>query len=147
MDGHKKCNIRLSPFESMKINGMCPRCGKPLTLGVLNRVEELSDKPKGKKLKRHHPFNSMIPLEEILSEILKVGPKSKKVQNSYFSAINTFGPELEILNTLPEDVLKKSEIPLLGEAIKRMRNRKIKISPGYDGEFGKIRLFNKGEID
>ena len=145
LDGHRKCNVRLRPKESMKQGGKCPVCGKPLTLGVLYRVEELSDRVEGATPQKKHPFYSIVPLSEILSEIFRVGSGSKKVQQGYHGLLAKLGPEFEILHSLKKQTIDKSGVPLLGEAIRRMRQKEIFITPGYDGEFGKIKIFKQDE--
>jgi DNA helicase-2/ATP-dependent DNA helicase PcrA len=145
LDGHRKCDIRLWPEKTHKLNGICPVCDKPLTLGVLYRVEELADRVEGIKPARHHPFYSIIPLVEILSEILKVGPGSKKVMGNYHRLLEKLGPEISILNKLNIKTIEKAGGPLLGEAIARMRRNDVDILPGYDGEFGIIKIFNANE--
>ncbi|MDY6790687.1 MAG: UvrD-helicase domain-containing protein [Thermodesulfobacteriota bacterium] len=145
LDGHRKCNLRLTPKETMKYKGICPVCNKPLTLGVLYRVEELADRPDNINPQQKNPFYSIVPLAAILSEILKVGPTSKKVKQKYNDLLEKFGPEFNILHQINEDSLKKSGIPLLSEAIKRMRNKQITLQPGYDGEFGKVIIFTQEE--
>jgi DNA helicase-2/ATP-dependent DNA helicase PcrA len=145
LDGHRKCDIRLWPEKTRKLNGVCPVCDKPLTLGVLYRIEELADRPKATKTARNHPFYSIIPLVEILSEILKVGPGSKKVMGNYRSLLEKLGPEISILNTLKIKTIETAGMPLLGEAIARMRRNEVVILPGYDGEFGVINVFGPHE--
>ncbi|MBW1836545.1 MAG: UvrD-helicase domain-containing protein [Deltaproteobacteria bacterium] len=145
LDGHRKCNVRLNPKESMKQGGKCPVCGKPLTLGVLYRVEELSDRAEGATPQKKHPFYSIVPLTEILAEIFRVGSGSKKVQQGYHGLLDKLGPEFEILHSLKTQTIDKSGVPLLGEAIRRMRAKEIFINPGYDGEFGKIKIFKEDE--
>jgi uncharacterized protein (TIGR00375 family) len=145
LDGHRKCNVRLWPQKTLKKGGICPKCKKPLTLGVLYRVEELADRPKGLKPRNFHPFYSIIPLTEVLSEILMVGPGSKKVRKNYSELLEKYGSEFKILHSLESQILDDSGIPLLGEAIRRMRKGKIELSPGYDGEFGKIKIFRPSE--
>ncbi|MBL7207741.1 MAG: UvrD-helicase domain-containing protein, partial [Desulfobacterales bacterium] len=145
LDGHRKCSVCLWPKKTVKNKGICPVCGKPLTVGVLYRVEELADRPKHEKPKRTHPYYSIIPLVNILSEILKVGPGSKKVMNNYNAALDILGPELSILHNLQPKAIDKAGIPLLGEAVKRMRREEIDISPGYDGEFGRVKIFKDQE--
>lgn len=145
LDGHRKCSVCLWPKKSLKNKGICPVCGKPLTLGVLYRVEELADRPEHEKPKRTHPYYSIVPLVNILSEILKVGPGSKKVMNNYNTALDILGPELRILHNLSPKAIDKAGIPLLGEAVKRMRRGEIDISPGYDGEFGRVKIFKNQE--
>ncbi len=145
LDGHRNCDICLHPKNSMAQNGICPVCGKPLTLGVLYRVEELANRPDGVKPETAPAFYSIVPLAEILSEIFKVGPKSKKVQHSYMSVLEALGPEFEILHNLSADEIDKAGVPLLGEAVKRIRQKKVHISPGYDGEYGKVTVFTPQE--
>ncbi len=133
------------PNKTREQGGICPICQKPLTLGVLYRVEELADRPQGVKPKKYHPFFNIIPLVEILSEVLKVGPNSKKVMGNYRNLLEKLGPEFDILTTLKRDVIDAAGLPLLGEAITRVRQNKIVLLPGYDGEFGKIKIFRKDE--
>jgi len=147
MDGHRKCNICFSPQESVKHDGLCPVCGKSLTLGVLYRINELADRLDGTRPEKKNPFFSIIPLSEILSELLKVGPKSKKVLQKYQTALAGLGPELKILHALTIDEINKGGIPLLAEAIKRMRENRVNIVPGFDGEYGRIKVFRPGELD
>ncbi|MEA3279235.1 MAG: UvrD-helicase domain-containing protein [Thermodesulfobacteriota bacterium] len=147
LDGHRKCNVCLRPEDTMKNKGICPVCGKPLTIGVLYRVEELADRPDKEKPEKTHPYYSIVPLTDILSEIFQVGPGSKKVRQNYNAAINELGSEFAILHYLEPKGVDWAGIPLLGEAIRRMRNKKIEISPGYDGEFGRVKIFSEDERD
>jgi DNA helicase-2/ATP-dependent DNA helicase PcrA len=144
-DGHRKCGVRLSPVETMKNKGLCPVCGRPVTIGVMCRVEELADRKIGAKPKDTHPYTSLLPLTDILSEVLEVGPKSKKVARAYQALLERHGPEFEILRKTSLDALERHGPPLLAEAIDRMRNRQVRIAPGYDGEFGTISLFKEEE--
>jgi uncharacterized protein (TIGR00375 family) len=144
-DGHRKCGVCYNPEESITQKGICPVCEKPLTLGVLYRVENLADRPHGVKPEKYHPYANLIPLNEILSELLNVGPKSKTVNQHYETLLKALGSELKILRTAPIDDINRVNIPLLGEAINRMRQGKVKMSPGYDGEYGKITLFDPDE--
>ncbi|MCK4468665.1 MAG: DNA helicase, partial [Desulfobacterales bacterium] len=145
LDGHRKCSVCLRPEKTIKNKGICPVCGKPLTIGVLYRVEELADRPAGEKPHKTHPYYSIVPLVNILSEILQVGPGSKKVMRNYSAALESLGPEFSILHNLSPKAIDKAGIPLLGEAIKRMRSGEINISPGYDGEFGRVKIFKDQE--
>ncbi len=145
LDGHRKCNIRFRPEETIKNKGICPICKKPLTLGVLYRVEELADRPENVKPEKKLSFFSIIPLTEILSEILKVGSGSKRVKQKYRDLLDRFGSEFKILHTLKPESLESAGTPLLSEAIRRMRNKEITLLPGYDGEFGTIKIFTKEE--
>lgn len=145
-DGHRKCNVCMTPEETKKHNGICPVCGKPMTIGVSYRVNELSDRKEiitppstaGKVF-------SLVPLQEIISEINGVGPSSKSVVYEYERLINTFGSELAILQDVPVDEISKSST-LLGEAVSRLRQGKVIKHAGYDGEYGVIRLFEENEL-
>jgi DNA helicase II / ATP-dependent DNA helicase PcrA len=145
-DGHRNCQVHLSPDISLQLNGNCPVCRKPLTLGVLNRVENLSDRKINEIPEKTFSYYSRIPLMHILSEILKVGTGSKKVYQNYIKILNVLGPERVVLDTMNLADIHNAEIPMLGEAIKRMRNGNIHIRPGYDGEFGKIKIFEETEF-
>jgi len=145
LDGHRKCNVCFWPEKTRGEEGICPECGRPLIMGVLNRVEELSDRQDGEKPEKSHPYVNMIPLAEILSELFEVGPKTKRVQQKYNAVLKKLGPELKILHLLEKGEIDSSGIPLLGEAIERMRRKEVVISPGYDGKFGTITIFTPEE--
>ncbi len=144
-DGHRKCGARLSPVETQKNKGLCPVCGRPVTVGVMYRVEELADRKAGVRPKRAHPYKSLLPLTDVLSEVLQVGPKSKKVNRAYRVLVEQVGSEFEILRNAPLDILDRYGPVLFAEAIKRMRHKQVQIAPGYDGEFGTICLFSDEE--
>jgi uncharacterized protein (TIGR00375 family) len=144
-DGHRNCEISCSPEETKKYNGICPVCGKPLTIGVLSRVEELADRPEGFKPENAIPFKSLIPLEEIIAEVLGVGVGTKGVEKEYKDLIEKFGSELGILLDTPISDLKSATLLEISEAVSRVREGKVNIEPGYDGAYGKIRIFSEGE--
>ncbi len=144
-DGHRNCNVRLHPQETMENQGQCPVCGKALTLGVLYRVEELADRGQDQRAPNSQPYYSLVQLVDILSDIFKVGAKSKKVLKNYQAAIRELGSELDILHSLEPDVIDGAGIPLLGEAIRRIRNKEIEMLPGYDGEYGQVLIFRANE--
>lgn len=146
-DGHRKCNICMAPEETRKYNGICPVCGKPMTIGVLNRVCELADRGSDNTFRPNTAGQvySLVPLPEIISEILGVGVASKSVTNEYERVINKFGSELSILRDVSIEELSKDS-PLLGEGISRLRNGNVIKQPGFDGEYGVIRLFDKSEL-
>lgn len=146
-DGHRKCNVCLSPKETVKLNGICPVCHKPLTIGVLNRVNELANK-KGDFAPPETAGKvfSLVPLQEILSEIMQVGVSSKSVTNEYENLIRKLGPELSILRDIPVNEISKAYSPLLAEGISRLREGKVIKHSGFDGEYGVIKLFEENEL-
>ncbi len=145
LDGHRKCQTRYRPRETEKIKEICPVCGKPLTLGVLNRVMALADRNMDDDSGPADFCYHRVPLVDVLSEILLVGPQSKRVQRAYQSLLSKFGNETSILNDIEVKELENSGNPLLPEAIERMRSGRMNLIPGYDGEFGKISIFTKEE--
>jgi len=142
-DGHRLCGISLSPKESKKYNNICPYCGKPLTVGVLNRVDFLADKPEGFKPEGVIPFKSLIPLEEIIADTLGVLPGAKQVEAYYKNFIEKFDNEFNVLIDVPKKDLESAASPEIAEGIERVREGKVFIEPGYDGVYGKIRIFSK----
>ncbi|MDP2930196.1 MAG: endonuclease Q family protein [bacterium] len=144
-DGHRACNICFSPQETKKNKGRCPKCHRPLTIGVLNRVEELADRAIGEKPAGTIPFKSSVPLEEIIGDALGVLPGAKRVTGEYQSLIRRFGDEFTILLETGLSDLAASTLPEITEGIKRVRENKLIIDPGYDGVYGKVRIFNDGE--
>lgn len=144
-DGHRNCNLSLLPEETDRYSGMCPVCRKKITIGVLHRIQKLSDKSKNKAATLR--CFKTIPLLEILSEIFQLNPGSKKVMLYYNNLLEQFGPELYILNFTGIEELRHSGIHLLAEAIERMRKNKVMITPGFDGKHGTVKLFKKEEIN
>ena len=144
-DGHRNCGISLSPKESKKYNNICPVCGRPLTIGVLNRVEELADRPEGFKPDNAIPFKSLVPLEEIIAEALGVQPGTQQVLKEYQNLIEKFGSEFKVLLEASRQELEAATLSEIAEGIIRVREGKVFIEPGYDGVYGKIRIFSKGE--
>ncbi|MFH1385855.1 MAG: DNA helicase UvrD, partial [Patescibacteria group bacterium] len=144
-DGHRNCKIVFSPAETKKNKGICSVCGKKVTVGVMSRVELLASRPAGGKPSRTVPFINLIPLEEIIADAFNMGVGTKKVEAEYRELINKFGQEFKILMDLPkEELLKAGKLEVV-EAILRVREGKVKISPGYDGEYGKIQIYNDTE--
>ncbi|MBF0203778.1 MAG: UvrD-helicase domain-containing protein [Desulfamplus sp.] len=146
-DGHRKCNICFNPSETVRHEGICPVCDKPLTLGVLYRVQELASRPEGYIPENRHRYQTIIPLAELLSEICGTGTKTKKVDAYYRKALASLGSELDILLKKDLDEIDRAGIPLLAEAVKRMRSNKIFVTPGFDGEFGRVTVFAPEEKD
>ncbi len=147
MDGHRACGFRCGPEESRQLGNLCPVCNAPLTLGVHYRVQELSDRAEPLKPEGAAPFQSLIPLPEVLGEIHRTGSKSKAVQSAYEQTVSRLGSELDILADMPLDEIERAGSPLLGEAIRRMRAGEVIREGGYDGEYGVIRVFQPGELE
>ncbi len=145
-DGHRKCGICFHPSETRRHQGICPVCGKPLTLGVLNRVCALSGPTEvDTAAPLTKPFFSSVPLLDILSEIYNRGPATVTVKKQYDRILRKLGPEYQVLEIFPLEYIHEAGIPFLPEAVQKIRSRDIQISPGFDGEFGKIRLFGPEE--
>lgn len=142
LDGHRKCGIRLDPEGSDRVHGICPSCGRPMTIGVLNRVHQLSDR-KTPSVKR--PFISLIPLPEILAELFDCGPATKRVMGFYHELLRDLGPELHILMHTPLPAVRDKGGPILAEALKRLRAGQVVRQGGYDGRFGTVQLFEASE--
>jgi DNA helicase-2/ATP-dependent DNA helicase PcrA len=145
LDGHRKCNMRMTPAETIANKGICPVCGKKVTVGVLYRVEELADRPKGSTHDRAKPYHSLIPLPEVIAEILKVGSGTKAVSKKFDKLLQQLGSEMSILMDAPLSDIERIGGSLLAEGIRRMRNKEVQIAAGYDGEFGTIKLFSEQE--
>jgi uncharacterized protein (TIGR00375 family) len=144
-DGHRSCGVTLSPKETIKNNYLCPVCGRRVTIGVMHRVEKLADRPYGFKPKNAPIYHSLIPLSEILAETLKVGAGTKTVESHYLKLLRNLGNEFKILMESPLADIEKTGPPSLSEAISKMRSGKVHISPGFDGEYGKIKIFEEAK--
>ena len=145
LDGHRKCGIMFEPGETARHKGICPVCGKPVTIGVLNRVFALADRDAPERPDHQPPYTSLVPLPEILSEILGVRPGTKKVQRMYNQLLRDFGSEFSILRSVPVEDLQKSS-KMLAESLRRMRQGIVHRHSGYDGEFGHISMFSAQEL-
>ena len=144
-DGHRLCETRLSPQETKKYNGTCPVCGKPLTIGVLNRVEQLADRPEGFKPEGAVPFKSLVPLAEIIADVLGLGVGTKEGEREYQNLIEKFGSEFNVLLDVAREELERITSPEIAEGIVRVREGKVIREPGYDGVYGKIKIFSREE--
>ncbi|OGC94339.1 MAG: DNA helicase UvrD [candidate division Zixibacteria bacterium RBG_16_48_11] len=142
-DGHRKCNVSFKPSETKKAKSICPVCGRGLTVGVLNRVEKLADRPEGFVLPDAIPYKNMIPLAEIIGEALGQSPDTKGVEKEYIRLIQDYGSEFNVLLDVPISELERSAPPKVAEGVKVMREGKVKIEPGYDGVYGKVSLFGE----
>ena len=144
MDGHRKCGVVMDPHETIARDGICPVCGKPVTVGVYNRILELADREEPVQPAGAPGFVSLIPLKEILSEVIGVGPNSKKVNHLYMKLMREFGNELDILQRVPAEDLNRYSCHL-GEGISRMRDGQVIRKAGFDGEYGVISVFSEKE--
>ena len=146
LDGHRKCAICLTPEESRTGRDTCPVCHKPLTLGVLHRLQQLATRKVPARGAPVKGFSSLVPLKEVLSEILGVGAQSKSVAFQYEDTLTRSGPELSVLNDIPVEEIKSEPTSVVREAISRMRSGHVIREAGYDGVYGKIRLFRDHEL-
>ena len=142
-DGHRNCGVVFSPKQTIENNYICPKCGQRLTVGVMHRVELLSDRNEGEKPPGKIPFKNLIPLNEIIGEALGKTAESKIVWDNYFKLINNFGNEHTILTETPLDEIEKIVGSKIALGIERMRKGEVKITPGYDGVYGKISIFER----
>jgi uncharacterized protein (TIGR00375 family) len=142
-DGHRKCKVRFSPQESRAYNNMCPGCGKPLTVGVLHRVEVLSDRKPGFLPAKRIPYKNVVGLEEIIGDALGLGRDTVGVANEYRKLVAHFGSEFEILLNTPVEQLKGVAKERIALGVEKMRKGDLIIDPGYDGEFGTVRIFRE----
>jgi DNA helicase-2/ATP-dependent DNA helicase PcrA len=145
LDGHRACGERMIPAETLAAGGLCPGCGKPVTVGVAHRVEALADRAAGARSPRALPFQRLVALGQIISEIEGVGPGSKRVARKYSDLLNRLGPELRIMLDTPEEDLAAAGGRLLAEGVSRVRRGQLTVLAGYDGRFGTVRIFEPPE--
>lgn len=139
-DGHRFCNVNISPKESILNNNLCPVCKRPLTIGVMHRVEELCDRPEGFIPESAIPYYNLVPLTEIMAQIYQKQAESAIIKEEFNNITSTVGTEMEILMDLSEDELYKKLPKELAKAILHVRNGKVDITPGYDGVYGKVEV-------
>lgn len=145
-DGHRNCNTRLTPKESKALGDRCPVCKRPLTVGVMHRVEDLADREDGYVPAGVVPYRNLIPLEEIIAEAMGAQPGTGGVREEYFKLCARLGGEFAILLDLPLDELAKHAPPKIVEGVARVREGRVEIKPGYDGTYGEIHIFGEGEV-
>ena len=144
-DGHRLCGVRLSPAQTKENKGKCPKCGRAVTVGVMNRVEQLADRPQGYKPANSIPFKNLIPLDEIIAEVKGMTKASQAVGKEYRSCLAKFGTEFEILMKAPREELMRGLSPGLAEGVLKVRAGQVDIQAGFDGEYGKISIFREEE--
>ncbi len=140
LDGHRKCGVRLDPAQTRRASARCPSCGGPLTVGVMHRVEDLADRRRPRPPPTAGTVTSLVPLAEVLGECLGRGPATKGVARAYDALIESVGPELHVLSEAPLEDIARASTPLVAEAISRLRSGTVIREPGYDGQYGRIRL-------
>lgn len=139
-DGHRPCKVRMTPHEAAASNYRCPACGKKMTLGVLNRVEALADRQPGFTPSGAKPFHSLVSLKEIIAATLRMGVQTKRVDKIYLDLLERLGNEMTILMDVPVGEIAGAAKPEIARALANIRAGKVEIEPGYDGEYGKIRI-------
>ncbi|QGP92224.1 ATP-dependent DNA helicase Rep [Neomoorella glycerini] len=144
-DGHRACNICWPPARTQAAGGMCPVCGRKVTVGVLHRVEVLADREEGFRPEGARPYKSLVPLPEVLASALGTGTNSKKVTALYFDLLRRLGPELVVLREAPLEAIARVAGASVAEAIRRMRAGEVETRPGFDGEYGRILLLRPEE--
>jgi len=144
-DGHRNCSILFSPKETKKHKGLCPACGKRVTVGVMSRVDQLADREEGAVPDKAIPAMHMVPLDEIIADALGVGTNAASVEREYLRLVEKGGSEFDILMELSPEDLASFAPPMILEGILRVREGRLNITPGYDGVFGKIQIFTQAE--
>jgi len=141
-DGHRKCGVSLSPTEAERLGEICPVCGKKLTMGVDHRVEQLADREEGFVKEDGRKYESLVPLPEVISACMGYSTASKKVQGCFEQMLQKLGTEFDILRNVPAEDIKSCAGERIAEGIENVRTGHVKRIPGYDGEYGKIELFD-----
>ncbi len=144
-DGHRKCGVCVDPVEALRLGGRCPKCGKPLTAGVASRVAALADRDDVSQRPRRAPFTCVVPLKELLAEIAGAGAGSRQVAGAYERLVHAAGSELGLLLDADLADVERWGGAVLREAVQRVRERRLDIDEGHDGEYGRIRVFGDGE--
>ncbi len=145
LDGHAPCGFSCEPEETKRLGGLCPKCGKRMTIGVYHRVSDLADRPAGGRPASAPSFKSIVPLAEIIADSIGAKKTTKKVQTVYRDVINKVGNEFHILLDAPIEAIAAAAGPVLGEGIRRMRAGQLSIAPGYDGIYGRVSVFTEKE--
>lgn len=140
-DGHRNCKVSFSPQQSLQHNGLCPVCGRPLTIGVLNRVEKLATRGQDIVPDNAIAFKHLVPLKEIMADVLSVGTNTVKVKRPYEEVVVEKGiPELDLLQTVPGPELNAFLPDAIVRGILKVRSGMVDVTPGFDGEYGRIRI-------
>lgn len=144
-DGHRLCGVSFSPEETKKNKGICPKCKKSMTIGVMNRVDKLADRKEDEGNENKIPFKNLIPLNEIIGSVLGVGVSSLTVRKEYEKLIEIIGSEFKVLMDADYENLKRASSSEIADGIIDVREGKVELTPGYDGEYGKIKIIKGGK--
>jgi len=144
-DGHRNCQVRWSPDETKRHGFRCPACGRRVTVGVMHRVEALADRPEGHAPANAIPYRHMVPLEEIIADALEVGVGTQAVEREYLNLVTRCGTEFDVLLRVGEETLRKVTVAKIAEGVLRVRQGQVQVEPGYDGEYGKVRVFSEDQ--
>ncbi|MCI8401063.1 MAG: UvrD-helicase domain-containing protein [Lachnospiraceae bacterium] len=145
-DGHRKCGLCISPGETAMYGNRCPVCGKKITIGVLNRIEQLADREEGFRLPSGRPFESLVPLPEVIGASMRISATAKRARETYEHMTEVLGPEFAVLREIPIEDIRREVGPLVAEGIRRLRRGEVERTPGFDGEYGKIGLLTSEDI-
>jgi DNA helicase II / ATP-dependent DNA helicase PcrA len=140
LSGHRRCGVRLEPAEARRARMRCPVCGRRLTMGVLQRVEDLADRPAGVRPAGAAGWRNLLALDELVAGVTGVGPTSKTVRRTIDAMVELLGPELPILERLPLEAIDKAGFSAVAEAIGKVRRGEVVRDPGFDGQYGSIRV-------
>ena len=146
-DGHRKCHLCLSPSQARQYNGICPVCGKKLTTGVLHRIEQLADRQEDFILPGGRPYENLVPLPEVIAACMGSSSASVKVTRQYEHMLEELGNEFHILRSASLDDISRIGGQLTAQGIRHLREGKVDWRPGYDGEYGTMKLFASSELD
>ncbi len=140
-DGHRNCNTRMTPKEAKAAGNLCPVCKRPVTIGVMHRVEDLADRPEGYAPAGRVPYRNLIPLEEIIAEAMGAQVGTSGVREEYFKLCAKLGSEFAVLLDVPLAEIAKHTTARITDGIRRVRDGQVSIAPGYDGTYGEIHIF------
>lgn len=141
LDGHRKCGVCMTPEEAAASDGICPVCGKKLTMGVAHRIRQLAERSAQRGNVKQDRYERLMPLPEALASVMGYANVGKRVTRLYETMLSELGPEFDILRSVPVEDIRRATDERVAEGIRRLRDGEVQKIPGYDGEYGKIRLF------
>lgn len=147
LDGHRSCGVRLEPDETRRLDGRCPECGGPVTVGVMSRVLALADRRSGFQPADAPSFERLVPLDQTVAQVAGASPASRRVRDEVARLLAQLGPELAVLREVPLEDIARVAGAAIAEGVRRVRCGELTIAAGYDGEFGAVQLFAPAERD